>query len=91
MAINRYRNTPVISGSFYGTFEFPKIDLTKIPTFTITPTAEDRLDTLAFKYLGSGEYWWVLAIMNDIGWMFDFEPGKNLLVPVSLNDFLRLI
>ncbi len=91
MPISRYRNTPVVSGSFFGTFDFPKIDTTKIAVFLITPTAEDRLDTLAAKYLGSGQYWWIIAMLNDISWGFGFTPGVNLIVPVNVDDVLRLI
>ncbi len=91
MAISRYRNVPILSGSHYGTFEFPKIDLNKIAIYTVAPTAEDRLDTLAARYLGSGQYWWVIAIMNNIDWGFSFTPGVNLVIPVNLDDVLRLV
>jgi len=90
MAISRYRNVSLISGSYYSTFDFPKADLNKIATFTIVPTSEDRLDTLAAKYLGSGQYWWVIAFLNDIDWGFSFEEGSTLYIPVNLDDVLRL-
>jgi hypothetical protein len=90
MPISRYRNTSIISGSYYETADLPKIDFSSIQTFSIVPTAEDRLDTLAFKFLGSGEYWWIIAMMNDIQWAFDFEPGKVIKIPVDVQDVLRL-
>ena len=90
MPISRYRNVAIVSGSFYETLEFPQIDINKIPVFVITPTAEDRLDTLAAQHLGSGEYWWIIAVMNDIDWAFSFTEGKNIVIPVNLDDILRL-
>ena len=50
-------------------------ELDKIITFKIRVSVFDRLDNLAFKHFGSGEYWWVLALMNDIHWAFKFDEG----------------
>jgi hypothetical protein len=91
MTVNRYRNIPIISGSYYGTYNFPDEALAKVACYNIRTTAHDRLDTLAFKYLGSGTYWWVLAMLNNIQWAFDFVPGEILKVPQDVQDVLRLV
>ena len=91
MAVSRYRNLNVISGSYYETFDLSSKDLSKIPSFNIRTSSEDRLDTLAHKYLGNGEYWWIIALMNDIDWVFNFVPGEILKIPVDINDVLRLV
>ena len=92
MPSSRYRNLNAVDGKYYETSEFPsKKELDKIQCINIRPTAEDRLDSLSFKYLGAGEYWWIIALMNDLTWAFDFEPGKILRIPVDVNDVLKLI
>jgi hypothetical protein len=91
MASSRYKNIPIISGSYYSTFDFPKIDLSKLHTFNIRTSTADRLDTLAFRYLGAGEYWWILAMINNYAWAFDFVPGEIMKVPTNVDDILRLI
>lgn len=85
----RYRNVPIISGSYYSTLDFPNIDYSKVPMLSIRPSSDDRLDTLAFKYLGSGEYWWIIAHVNNLSWMFDFTPGDILQIPVDVQDVLK--
>jgi len=89
MAISRYRNTNVIDKKYFETVDFPQIDVTKISTFSIRITDGDRLDNLAFKYLGSGEYWWVIALINDIDWSFDFISGQIIQIPTDAEEVLK--
>lgn len=92
MAHGRYRNTNVIDGKYYETVNFPtKEQLAKVPVIQIRTTQFDRLDNLASKHLGAGEYWWVIALMNDLSWAFDFEVGQLLKIPVDVRDVLRLV
>jgi len=91
MASSRYRNVNLIDKSFYETSEFPdQAKLDGISTFQIVASRFDRLDNLAFKHLGSGEYWWIIAIMNDIEWMYGFEEGQILKIPVDVKEILKL-
>lgn len=91
MPNSRYRNVVPISSSYYGTYEFPYPKLASVPVFSIRTTSLDRLDTLAFKYLGAGEYWWIIAMLNNIDWAFDFVPGEILKIPIDVQDVLRFI
>ena len=91
MTVGRYRNVPIISGSHYSTFEFPDVDFSKISMINIRPTSDDRLDTLAFKYLGSGEYWWIIAYVNNLSWMFNFTAGDILQIPADPDDVLKFL
>jgi len=88
MAISRYRGINVTNDT-YETVDFPNIDVKTIPTFTIRLSSTDRLDTLAFRYLGAGEYWWILAMINDISWGFELVPGEILKIPLDVNDVLK--
>lgn len=89
MAISRYRNQNIIDNKYYETFDFPNFDKTKISTFSIRITDADRLDTLAFKYFGSGEYWWIIAWWNDISWSFDFTSGMIIEIPTNIDEILK--
>lgn len=99
MALSRYRNVNVLNQGgedgiprHFETNDFPSpVDLEKVPTFKIRAAQFDRLDQLAFKHLGAGEYWWVIALINDLDWMYDFEPGQILKIPISVEDVLRLV
>ena len=91
MAVSRYSNVNVLSGRFFESVDFPsKEELENIPTFRIRLSQFDRLDQLAFKHLGSGEYWWIIALMNDIEWAFGFESGTVVKIPIDVQDVLRL-
>lgn len=92
MAVSRYRNLSILNQKHYETPNpISKKDLDNIQTFSIRTTAEDRLDTLAARYLGDDTYWWIIAELNDIQWAFDFVPGKILKIPVNVEDVLKLV
>ena len=91
MSISRYRNVKISDGH-YDTVDFPtREQLDTIPTYNIRVNKFDRLDILAFKYLGAGEYWFVIAMINDLDWAFGFEEGQILRIPINVNDVLELI
>jgi hypothetical protein len=92
MVFSRYRNLNTLEDKkFYETPTFPsKTQLDAIDTFQIRVSRFDRLDILAFKHLGAGEYWWIISVMNDLSWAFSFEEGQILKIPVNLDDVLRL-
>ena len=89
MATSRYRNTQIIDEKYYSSQDVPDKDLDKIQTFSIRITNADRLDILAAKHLGNGEYWWLIAELNDIDWPFDFEDGQIIKIPVNIEDALK--
>ena len=90
MAESRYRNTNTIDEKFYESIDFPrKQQLDTVNAFRVRAARFDRLDNLAFKHLGSGEYWWIIALINDLDWPFAFEAGQILKIPIELSDVLR--
>ena len=92
MGLSRYRNLNTLEGYYLETPNtIAKEDLDKITCINIRPTSEDRLDALAHRYLGDSSYWWVICLMNDLEWIFDFEPGKILRIPIDVQDILDLI
>ena len=89
MAVSRYKNSAVIDNKHLATFDSPQIDLSAIATFSIRITDSDRLDILAFKHLGDGNLWWVIAELNDLSWPWDFASGQIIKIPIDVNEVLK--
>lgn len=89
MSVSRYRNVPIIDGKHQATFDFPNIDINQIATFSIRISDADRLDTLAARYFGQGELWWVIALLNDIDYSWNFASGQIIKIPVDVNEVLK--
>lgn len=47
---------------------------------------ENRLDIIAYQYLGSAKYAWVIALFNNIEDGFTIREGQRLTVPKSLSS-----
>jgi hypothetical protein len=96
MAISRYANNwPLngIFGSFYESFDdysfiYDMIENNKIKTHEVIVRPGDRLDHIAFKEFGDGEYFWILALCNKIGFIPQVPPGTILQVPDNIDDVL---
>ena len=55
-----------------------------ITTFEVVIQESQRLDHLAFEYLGNARHWWVLAALSDIGWGMQVPPGTIIRVPTNI-------
>lgn len=62
-----------------GKFEIP--ESTEDLYHEITISNVNRLDNIAAEYYGSPQYWWVLALVNDI-----FDPQVGL----RIGDYIRI-
>lgn len=51
--------------------------------YTVRASEDDRLDLIAYKYLGSAEYSWILAYINGIDDGFTVKEGQKLKIPAS--------
>jgi len=96
MAISRYTNSQMIDLKYFtspGGYKGLKkaIDNGTIATFEYITKPKDRLDTLAHNFLGDGRYWWVIAIINDIGWGLQVTNGRTLIIPNSVTPVLDRI
>lgn len=48
----------------------------------IITNSSDRLDALAFKYYGDARYWWVIAVVNNLGkGTFALDGGIQIRIP----------
>jgi hypothetical protein len=53
----------------------------KCKVFTMNST--QRLDTLAGKYYGNSQHWWIIAAASGIGWGLQVPPGTLIRIPES--------
>jgi hypothetical protein len=91
MAESRYRSVGIRDESFFESVDFPsQAELDTINTFRIRIAQFERLDNLAHKHLGSGEYWWIIALINGLEWPYAFEAGQIIKIPIEIDEFLRL-
>jgi nucleoid-associated protein YgaU len=94
VARSRYSNTPVIDGFYYGTWSNPvsrRLDgdlLEGVETFEHVVELGERLDSLSARFFGDDQYWWVIALVNDIGWAHSITPGAKLRVPRDVRRIL---
>lgn len=57
---------------------------------TITLRGFERLDTIAGRYYGDGQYWWIIASASEIGWAPQVPPGTVLFIP-NLSQVAKLV
>lgn len=95
MGRSRYAGGEVVDGNHYATWPDPTSRdplgpeiLDGIETLDHVLKAGDRLDTLAHRYYGDSDYWWVIAVANRIQDPFSLIPGSRLRVPSDYRSIL---
>jgi hypothetical protein len=61
----------------------------KVVWHEVDATEENRLDLIAYKYLGSPSYSWVIAYFNQIEDGFTCRLGQKLMIPNSVTDLMQ--
>lgn len=56
---------------------------------TVAHTEENRLDLIAYQYLGSPSYAWVIAYFNNIEDGFTIFEGQTLIIPKFLTSLFN--
>jgi len=51
----------------------------------------DRLYTLAYKFYGKAEYWWIIAWFNGYPTEVDIPNGASLSIPINLEAALNVL
>ena len=70
----------------------PKIETAHRPDDRFhTVVAGDRIDLLAYRYLGDVNLWWVIADYNDLFFCHDLEIGVILRIPEVSTVQLEII
>ena len=47
-----------------------------------------RLDHLAFKFYENPEYWWILALANNVSGTMYVQPGTQIRIPTNVQEVL---
>ena len=102
MAKSRHSDTQLIDGKYYRSARLPKLAaglkninlVSGVQTTEYVYKAGDRLDHLAARFLGDDQYWWIVALVNEINYPFasgGLVPGRVLRIPVQVKDVLDKI
>ncbi len=60
----------------------PRIDTSPRPDDVFHVVVEgDRIDLIAYRYLGRSELWWVICDYNDIFFPLELVPGATIRIP----------
>ena len=55
----------------------------------IYPFPDDRFDTLAQKYYGDSNLWWIIAKSNELNkGKIALDPEKKIRIPTQIGDIL---
>lgn len=93
MAANRYLYNSILKKTdgkrYLSSTIYPKIKPTDDDIYIIVDST-DRLDLLADKYYNNPQYYWIIAVANNINNADMFlEGGTQIRIPSNLGDILR--
>ncbi len=95
MGRSRYAGNPIVDGDHYATWRDPtQADplgpdiLDGVQTVEHALRLGERLDTIAHRYYGDSDYWWVIALANRIQDPFSLTVGQRLRIPTDVKSIL---
>ena len=62
-----------------------------IPTRDLILKEDQRLDHLAYKYLGNDKDWWILALLSNIGWPMQVPAGTIIKIPTDIQGLYKYL
>ena len=79
-----------------GMTTFPFIDPKELQSnddFYVKLRYGQRIDNLAYQYLGDGHYWWVICLLNGLKTPFDpsLITGSIVRVPVTVSKIFKIL
>ena len=98
MATSRYNKSWIfnnsVSGPYFETFGdywfiYDMVQNGEISSHEVVLKPQVRLEHLSFNEFGTSEYWWVIALCNNIGFAPQVRGGTSLLVPNNVDDVLK--
>jgi hypothetical protein len=96
MATDRYSFQNIKIGDNKREFvsSFPKIEPSEFYSDSdvfIKIQYGQRIDNLAFQYLGDGKYWWAICLINGLDSPFSASFGQLLRIPISINKIVQIL
>lgn len=67
----------------------PFITNTDVNYYEVSADTENRLDVIAYRFLGSAQYAWVIAYFNGIEDGFTCREGQRLAIPKSISSLFN--
>ena len=55
----------------------------------VVPNEENRLDVIAYNYLGSSSYAWTIAYYNNIEDGYTVRPGQKIKIPKDITSLMK--
>jgi len=66
----------------FTTWKVPEIDLTDYSLYTVTGADVQRIDLISYETYGDVQFWWAIALVNNIANpLCDLVPGTTLVIP----------
>lgn len=62
---------------------------TNVNYYEVSADTENRLDVIAYRFLGSAQYAWVIAYFNGIEDGFTCREGQRLVIPKSISSLFN--
>ena len=62
---------------------------TDVNYYEVSSDTENRLDLIAYRFLGSAQYAWVIAYFNGIEDGFTCREGQRLAIPKSISSLFN--
>jgi|TARA_B100000287_G_scaffold267211_1_gene251342 hypothetical protein len=76
---------------YYSPSLIPNIPLKDSDKF-VFPIIGDRLDTVAQRYYGDSNLWWIIAKANEISrGQIGLDPEKMIRIPGDIDSILKII
>lgn len=98
MGRSRYAGNKTIAGRAYASWRDPTAEdflgpdiLDGVETITHVVVTGDRLDSIANRYYGDAEHWWVIALSNRIMFPLSLSPGRKLKIPTDPRTILAKV
>lgn len=57
--------------------------------YTVPASLENRLDIIAYNFLGSAQYAWIIAYFNDIDDGYTVHEGQRIAIPRSVSSLFN--
>jgi hypothetical protein len=95
--IKRYRRCPLVKGGRkLGTSRAAyvlrrAVELDRIQYQLYTLKEGERLDSIAGRFFGNGDLWWIIAAASGIGWGLQVPPGTRLVIPSNIAQVEALV
>lgn len=76
---------------YYRPTVIPNIPIKDTDIFAF-PVYGDRFDTMAYRYYGNPNLWWIIAKANEIGGgKLAPDPEVKLRIPIEIDDILESV